>query len=57
MDKNWISVDVWIRPVFPDSVTYDVYLLATLGFKIPFLRIFVAKNDFYWLADSRGCHQ
>ena len=22
MDKNWISVDVWIRPVFPDSVTY-----------------------------------
>ena len=22
MDKNWISVDVWIRPVFPDSVTF-----------------------------------
>ena len=21
MDKNWISVDVWIRPVFPDLVT------------------------------------
>ena len=23
MDKNWISVDVWIRLVFPDPVTYD----------------------------------
>ena len=22
MGKNWISVDVWIRPVFPDPVTY-----------------------------------
>ena len=22
MDKSWISVDVWIRPVFPDWVTY-----------------------------------
>ena len=25
MDKNWISVDVWIRPVFPDLVTYYLH--------------------------------
>ena len=23
MDKNWISVDVWIRSVFPDPVTNE----------------------------------
>ena len=22
MNRNWISVDAWIRPVFPDPVTY-----------------------------------
>ena len=36
VDKIWISVDVWIRPVFPDPVTYDEIKMCDLE---PFSKI------------------